>query len=271
MPTSLAVVWTMTSVGSPVLAAAEDLPPSEAAPAPPPSPAAASSAETPPPASPGAAGAGLDRMFVLALRPVGAGLAVGSVAEDSSLSDLTVAIIPVWLDVGYMVTPDVMLGIYGQVALASGGHEWTGSGSDIRFGAQAQYHVSPAGTIDPWLGLGMGHEILSTTAATGVDATATVQGIEFANLQAGLDVKLGSAFGLGPVVSFSLGQYSSASSSDPITGGHQAASTNRLCTSGRRWARTPCSISDTGNPFPEAPSAPLVKKRPLEKPAIRRR
>ncbi|MBN1612162.1 MAG: hypothetical protein JW940_36360 [Polyangiaceae bacterium] len=53
MRTSLAVLWTIASVGSPALAAAQDLPPAEAS----------------VPASPTAGGAGIHRKLVLGLRP----------------------------------------------------------------------------------------------------------------------------------------------------------------------------------------------------------
>jgi len=156
--------------------------------------------------------------FVLALRPVGVGFPMGDLAKDSKLSDLTVAQIPVWLDVGYMVVPQLMLGIYAQYALVGGGHEFTGSGSGIRLGIQAQYHPMEGGRWDPWFGLGTGYEILQTSAAYG-DAGVTVKGFEFANLQAGLDLRLGRSWGLGLFVSYSLGQYSSMSTSGSYAGG----------------------------------------------------
>ena len=156
--------------------------------------------------------------LVLALRPLAVGFAMGDLAKDAKLSDLTVAQIPIWLDVGYMVTRQLMLGIYAQYALASGGHQFTGSGSDIRFGVQAQYHPIEAILLDPWVGLGFGYEILKTNAKIG-SGSVTLKGFEFANLQAGLDFRLGRFLGLGPFVSFSLGQYSSMSVSGSYPGG----------------------------------------------------
>jgi hypothetical protein len=84
------------------------------------------------------------------------------------------------------------------------------SASDLRFGVQGQYHLSPVETLDPWFGLGIGYESASMTAkAGGQEAKTSYSGLEFLNLQAGLDYKLSPAFGVGPFLSFSLGQYSS--------------------------------------------------------------
>jgi hypothetical protein len=57
----------------------------------------------------------------------------------------------------------------------------------------------------------------------GYEFSSKLQGFEFANLQVGLDFRLGSVFRLGPFASFSLGQYSNGSVSDP-TGGEASGS-----------------------------------------------
>jgi outer membrane protein W len=144
---------------------------------------------------------------------------VSALAEaKAKLSDLAGGLIPVWLDAGYMVTPNLMLGVYTQYAIAAGGDAWSGSGTNLRFGVQGQYHVSPAEAINPWLGLGVGYEILKMNSSIGGDVSAEVKGMEFANLQAGLDFRVGSSIALGPFASFSVGQHSSASTSDPYFG-----------------------------------------------------
>jgi len=48
--------------------------------------------------------------------------------------------------------------------------------------------------------------------------TQTVKGFEFANLQAGGDFKVADHVGVGPFVSFSLGEYSSVSMDPEIAG-----------------------------------------------------
>ena len=73
-------------------------------------------------------------------------------------------------------------------------------------------HWHPLGNVatDPWIGLGSGYSKVSVGSDSG---TASLSGWEFANLQLGLDFALGSAVKIGPWVSFSIGQYSSASGS----------------------------------------------------------
>ena len=151
---------------------------------------------------------------------VGYGIPMGDAVKDGKLSDGVSGMIPIWLDLGYMVTPNIMVGLYGQYGLvmlssdrkdACDALNVDCSASDIRFGIQGQYHLSPAESLDPWFGLGIGYEMLNTKAG---DAKSGLSGLEFANIQAGADFKVADSFGVGPFLSFSLGQFSSQSA-DP--------------------------------------------------------
>lgn len=85
---------------------------------------------------------------------------------------------------------------------------------NVRLGLQAQYHLSPEGQVDPWLGAGIGYEWLTYTASGGgVDVSSTGHGFEFLMLQGGADFPVGDGYGIGPFMSFSLGQYASYSTS----------------------------------------------------------
>jgi hypothetical protein len=149
---------------------------------------------------------------------LGYGLPMGESAKGAKMSDGISGMIPIWLDLGYMVTPNIMVGLYAQYGLLMIKDCPSGvdcSGSDMRFGLQGQYHLSPAESMDPWFGLGVGYEMMSTKlSAGGADTTATLSGLEFANIQAGADFKVGP-LGVGPFVSFSLGQYSKAKVETP--------------------------------------------------------
>jgi outer membrane protein W len=163
-------------------------------------------------------GSGASGRFVIGLR-TGYAIAMGKVADgaDNDLSDGISGHIPIWLDLGYMVTPNVMLGLYGHYGfglLASDISDYCDTGnldcsaSVVRVGAQGQYHFSPMDQIDPWLGVGIGYEWMSLSmSGSGIDRTGGAHGFEFLNLQGGADFKLSPAFGLGPFASFSLGQY----------------------------------------------------------------
>ena len=207
--------------------AAPAMAPQAAAPAAPPPAAAPMSAPAAeaaaPPSNPNA-----DKRFVIGVRPFGYGIPMGNIASGSKLSDLTSGSIPLGLDAGYLVIPNLMLGVYAQYAIAGGGTNWMGSGSDVHLGIQAQVHPLLSGLADPWFGLGVGYEILSTSAELmGYTATAKVKGPEFANLQAGLDFRVWSTLGIGPYASFSLGQYTTQSGSAPGQGSQSGSINNK--------------------------------------------
>lgn len=149
---------------------------------------------------------------------LGYALPMGDFAKGEKMSDGISGMIPIWIDAGYMVTPNILVGLYGQYGIVMVKNCPKGascSGSDMRFGIQGQYHIMPAQTVDPWVGLGIGYELASSKeSAGGADVTASYNGFEFANIQAGADFKAGPLT-VGPFLSFSLGQYSSATLEAP--------------------------------------------------------
>ncbi len=155
---------------------------------------------------------------------VGYGLPLGDYQKDAKMSDSVSAMIPIWLDLGYMVTPNIMVGLYanyGFIMLDSKVSDACDdcSASLIRFGIQGQYHLSPAESLDPWFGLGLGYEMLNqktvvVTPAGTATGDANTTGLEFLNLQGGANFKATDSIAVGPFVSFSLGQYSSVEGND---------------------------------------------------------
>lgn len=114
-----------------------------------------------------------------------------------------------------MVTPNIMVGLYGSYAFmmlasdlsdACDARSVDCSVSQLRFGVQGQYQLSPGQSINPWFGLGIGMEMLDSKVG---DLKGGFSGFEFANLQVGADFKATDSLGIGPFVGFSLGQYSS--------------------------------------------------------------
>lgn len=159
---------------------------------------------------------------------LGYGIPMGDAVKDGKLSDGISGMVPIWIDAGYMVTPNIMVGLYGQYGIAFYKPKCpTGascSASDIRFGIQGQYHIMPAKSMDPWVGLGIGYEMTKFgLSASGVDVSSSYNGFEFANLQGGLDFKAGPVM-VGPFLSFSLGQYSSYSNKAPAPIGNSSGS-----------------------------------------------
>jgi hypothetical protein len=151
----------------------------------------------------------------------------------TSLSEAVSGGIPVILDLGYRLTPRVMLGVYGQYGYVfvkegdagcpSGGEC---SGADYRFGVQGRYDLSPEKTLRPWFGLGLGYEILTGKGTySGFEFSRSFWGFEFLNLQGGVDFALGESLAIGPFAQFSVGQFSNTktplgSDSQDITGTH---------------------------------------------------
>jgi hypothetical protein len=154
----------------------------------------------------------------------GYALPFGALDQGSTLSDRFEGHVPIWLDVGYKVTQNVVLGLYGEYGFGiikdqrslppalTCGNGLDCSGHVIRFGAQVQCQVAPGQSVNPWVGLGLGYEILGisakgTAGPVAIEFGATYLGFEFANFQTGVDLKVARGVGVGPFVSFSLGQY----------------------------------------------------------------
>jgi hypothetical protein len=144
---------------------------------------------------------------------------------DNSLSNTFNGVLPIWVDAGYRLNPNLFLGAYFQYGIAFLNTSKAGSsgvncnasgvscsGSDLMFGVQAHYHFMPDGTIDPWAGLGIGYEIANVSVSQGGQSASVSQsGFQFVNFQAGGDYKATPNLGIGPFVMFSLGQYGSCS------------------------------------------------------------
>jgi outer membrane protein W len=126
---------------------------------------------------------------------------------------------PIWIDLGYRITPNILVGLYGQYAPATlkcpQGFLCTGA-RVMRFGVQGQYGFAPDAKFAPWVGLGVGYEIVNTTfTQAGEDSTVGLKGWEFMNLQAGADYMVSKSVGIGPFLSFSLGRYGTGSAEGP--------------------------------------------------------
>jgi outer membrane protein W len=140
-------------------------------------------------------------------------------AEDQKLSDWFPSQVPIWLDAGYLVTPNLLVGLYGQYGFLTVAndcdHSEICSAHEIRFGVQGQYHLAPTRTIDPWLGAGFGYELVSLHNRQGGNREDVgFNGWEFLNLQAGVDFEVARPFSLGPFLSVSFDRFSHAKFND---------------------------------------------------------
>jgi outer membrane protein len=177
--------------------------------------------------------AGADVKLELGAR-AGYALPFGAIAGDgvreAKLDDVAAGQVPLWFDIGARMGPAAFAGVYVQYGVAVLADDFLsfcdeldrsyrdegGSAScqvhDLRLGAEFHYHFAPFGELDPWAGVGFGYEWLSAGvfvhgADGNGDHAATFHGFEFANLQAGLDVRVTSTMSVGPFAAFTLGSY----------------------------------------------------------------
>ncbi len=146
------------------------------------------------------------RGLAMALR-LGWGIPQGQIDRGQDLNDAAVGMIPIWLDLGYRFTDQLLFGIFAQYAFAVVRDCTVGSNcnaSDVRFGFQVQWHFGARDSIDHWVGVGTGFEIYDEDAR---GVARRYGGYEFVNFQLGEDLSLGRRFGLGPFVAVSLGKF----------------------------------------------------------------
>ena len=171
----------------------------------------------------------------------GYALPFGKVSRDGSRDlesrDFATGMVPLWFDFGMRAGPRVFLGTYLQYGVGVLSDEMIsfcdavdrsrvpeGGGAscnvhDLRLGAQVHYHFGGLGaSLDPWVGAGFGYEWASAGVfvhepGTHADIAATLQGFEFFNLQAGLDVSATDIMAVGPFVALTFGSYERVSRS----------------------------------------------------------
>jgi hypothetical protein len=102
------------------------------------------------------------------------------------------------IGVGYRLSPYWMLGGYGSAAWYKAMGDQEGLHS-FAIGVQAQLHMQPRRSIDPWFGLGIGYRVFSFTAAG--QPTSVHQAIELPRLTIGVDYRASYMFSVGPYVS----------------------------------------------------------------------
>jgi opacity protein-like surface antigen len=166
---------------------------------------------------------GLRSGFALPLGDLQGGSGLGG--TSTKLSDAFNGFIPIWVDAGYRLNPNIYIGAFfqygiglvnnsgstaGQVSCTTSGVSCTGN--NLLFGVDAHYHLMPEGTFDPYGGLGVGYEILSANVSAGGNSGGvSYNGFQFVNFQVGADYKAMPNLGIGPFVMFSLGQFSGCS------------------------------------------------------------
>lgn len=165
---------------------------------------------------------------------LGYGQPIGNSGEATKLSTSIKGMIPIWIDAGYRISPQFYVGAFFQYGLGfTPDTPGCGAGctlSDIRFGLNGHYHFAWSEKMQPWVGIGVGLENVVSSSDGGSDnatlggaitGNAVLRGVEFINVQGGLDIAGQTRFfSFGPFVALSVGQFSSAdvgSSAVPLT------------------------------------------------------
>lgn len=142
----------------------------------------------------------------------GAGKTGGSMAD---LDDLAGPGGAVQLELGYRIIPHLTIGGYGTFSLHDNG-DAVADTTDV-FGAsagvQAVLHLRPDRSVDPWVKLGTGWKGLWLDPTSGKETS--LQGLELARLQLGVDYRITPEIAIAPVVGGSLGMFISQDS--PMT------------------------------------------------------
>ena len=157
--------------------------------------------------------------FTLALR-VGYGAPFGAAAAtDDGAANLDRAVtgtVPVELSFGYRFTPRFHASLAVQYAAGLSRRGPAAACPDdpavpchvhhVRGAIGIEVHILPAFIADPWLGLGMGYEYLRVGAGAPEQGNE-FQGIEYANLHAGVDFRLVRGLRLGPFFTATIGRF----------------------------------------------------------------
>jgi hypothetical protein len=142
------------------------------------------------------------------------------------LEDLSNAGGAVEVDLGFRATPNLVLGGYGTLASFQHGDtiDQTGNVVGATAGVQAGWHFRPDRTVDPWVKLGTGWKGLWLDPDQG--KTTSLQGLELARLQLGVDYRASRDVSISPVVGGSLGMFLSEDS--PMTTSYQEIDTKKV-------------------------------------------
>jgi len=111
------------------------------------------------------------------------------------------------VDLGYRILPRLSLGVYGTFARYQKGDDVAGNATVVggTAGIQAVVHLRPDRSVDPWVSLGTGWKALRVDP---VNHTSTsMQGLELARLQVGVDYRISRDVAIAPVIGASLSTF----------------------------------------------------------------
>src|SRR3954468_796244 len=135
--------------------------------------------------------------------------------ELGSLEDVAGPGAAVEVDLGYRIIPQLTVGLYGTLAKSQHGDR-IDSNTEVlgaAAGVQAAWHFRPHVSIDPWVSLGTGWHALWLDPDGG--KVTSLQGLDLARLQLGVDYRVTKDIAIAPVIGGSLSMFVSQDS--PMT------------------------------------------------------
>jgi hypothetical protein len=157
---------------------------------------------------------------------------VGATIPGWNAQDMSATVkgtIPIGLDVGYRITSAVYLGGSFQYAVGFANKDEGAlcqrldcSVRVTTFGGDLRLRLLRSAALVPWIGVGVGYEIMTAdetelaSARTGAQliGSLTVKGLQFVIVHLGGDFMASRRLTVGPYVSVSLGKYSAFSSKE---------------------------------------------------------
>ncbi len=133
------------------------------------------------------------------------------------MKEVVTGIIPAQLDMGYFLSSRLYVGASFQYARGLVTEPCLGASScgasALRFGVNASYHLPVSDTLSPWLGLGVGTDVFAPSQVPSVidgqtrKGNRVFMGLEFLNVQGGVDLHVRGPVWLGPFAMFTVSQY----------------------------------------------------------------
>jgi outer membrane protein W len=133
----------------------------------------------------------------------------GDVSKDqsASLTQMGQAGMGLQVGIGYRFDPRLMVGFYGEAAGYDPGSRVDKHGDvfSTAAGLQAQWHFIPYAQLDPWIGVGAGWR--GYWVREDDSESYSLQGLDVARLQAGVDYRLAPGISLSPLLSLSVSKF----------------------------------------------------------------
>lgn len=143
------------------------------------------------------------------------GSPMGDAMSGAALGDVYGSAVPLWLELGKNIRPDLFVGVYGQYGFAQlsdfrcpSGAGLSCGGRTVRAGAEVVYRLQRGGGFAPWVGAGFGYEWASFEISNQNERLSqSLSGFELLNLQVGGDFRAAPKFAVGPFAAVSFGRY----------------------------------------------------------------